>query len=642
MVIVLVVDQYADLNNGTTVTARRFAETLKRHGHEVRVVGVVGRMGEQHPKGAASPAPEEGVYPVPERYIPVVTPVSHLHGMRFGKPDREVLRRALTGADLVHILQPYKLGQVALKMAKAMGIPVTGAFHTQPENISANIGLGNVDFVNRFIYRHLYHTFFRFVDDIHCPSRFIAGELRRHGYHQRLHIISNGMDPGFTPGPDTRPEEWRDRFVILSIGRFSGEKRQDLLLRAARLSRYADRIQLVLAGRGPRERRLRRLARGLAHPVQFGFYPREELTRLARSCDLYVHAADFEIEGISCLEAFACGAVPVIGTSPKSATHQFALEDACKFEAGDPQSLADRIDYWVENPLKRQLLSARYARIAEEMRVEHSVRQIEVVFDQAVERNRRALARRQAGLSITRTAPEPYQSPVGRWLSRLGVTLALPLLLAIDKLALGLKFVGLKNLRGIYGGFVTVCNHVHPLDSTMVGLSLFPRQVFFPTLAANTRLKLAGPLVRALGGCPIPDSIGGLTRFFAGLERTLERGGCVHFFPEGELVPYSENLRPFQSGAFHLALRRRVPVVPMVLTYRETRGIARLWRRRPSMTLVVDKPMYSIDNEPTAEAQDRLKEAVYQEMERLSATGGRVRQNFTLVVGNDYWDRISS
>ena len=38
MKILLVMDQFDHTNNGTTMSAVRFAETLKRHGHEVRIV----------------------------------------------------------------------------------------------------------------------------------------------------------------------------------------------------------------------------------------------------------------------------------------------------------------------------------------------------------------------------------------------------------------------------------------------------------------------------------------------------------------------------------------------------------------------------------------------------------------------------
>jgi len=93
------------------------------------------------------------------------------------------------------------------------------------------------------------------------------------------------------------------------IGRLSPEKRQDVLIRAVMKSRYADRIQLYFAGSGPWEKKLRRLGNKLPNPPVFGYYNRDELIKLIHECDLYVHASDAEIEGISLIEAFACGLV---------------------------------------------------------------------------------------------------------------------------------------------------------------------------------------------------------------------------------------------------------------------------------------------------------------------------------------------
>jgi hypothetical protein len=40
MNILIVIDQFDDANNGTTISAQRFAETLKRHGNEVRILSI--------------------------------------------------------------------------------------------------------------------------------------------------------------------------------------------------------------------------------------------------------------------------------------------------------------------------------------------------------------------------------------------------------------------------------------------------------------------------------------------------------------------------------------------------------------------------------------------------------------------------
>jgi len=68
------------------------------------------------------------------------------------------------------------------------------------------------------------------------------------------------------------------------------------------------------------------------------------------------------IEGISLIEAFACGLVPIISDSKQSAAAQFALGPQNLFKAGSPESLAEKIDYWLDHPeqlkkLKRNMLN---------------------------------------------------------------------------------------------------------------------------------------------------------------------------------------------------------------------------------------------------------------------------------------------
>ena len=82
---------------------------------------------------------------------------------------------------------------------------------------------------------------------------------------------------------------------------------------------------------------------------------------LRSETDLYVHAADAEIEAISCIEAFSSGIVPVIANSPKSATPQFALDERSLFQAGSSDDLAAKIDYWLSEPAERARMEAEYS-----------------------------------------------------------------------------------------------------------------------------------------------------------------------------------------------------------------------------------------------------------------------------------------
>ena len=57
--------------------------------------------------------------------------------------------------------------------------------------------------------------------------------------------------------------EFKDKFLILSVGRYSREKSQDTLLKAIRYSKYKDKIQIILAGQGVKERYYKKLAKKL-------------------------------------------------------------------------------------------------------------------------------------------------------------------------------------------------------------------------------------------------------------------------------------------------------------------------------------------------------------------------------------------
>ena len=201
--------------------------------------------------------------------------------------------------------------------------------------------------------------------------------------------IKAGLDfTNLFPRAVPRAPALEGRWLITMVGRLSEEKRQDVLIDAVARCRHADAIQLVLAGQGPKEASLRHLAKKLPIPPVFGFYTPEQLCTLLCMTDLYVHAADVEIEAIACLEAVACGRVPVIADSPLSATPQFALDERSLFPAGDVDALAQKIDWWLDHPEERAHMSQVYAESANAYRLEASAEKAEAMFDAAIRDNR--------------------------------------------------------------------------------------------------------------------------------------------------------------------------------------------------------------------------------------------------------------
>mgnify|MGYP000012458016 FL=1 len=372
MKILIVIDQFDNSNNGTTISARRFTKGLQSAGNEVYVVSTGDKKDE---------------YKFNLKELPLPPGISHIvksQGMSFAIPNTEVLEKAISSVDIVHFYMPFFISKSGLKICEKLHIPHTAAFHVQPENITYSIGLGTNTKVNDFIYTHYRDSFFNHFSHIHCPSEFIANELKEHGYTAKLHVISNGVDDEFKYYGKEKLPEFKDKFVITMIGRYSNEKRQDVLIDAISKSKHADKIQLVLAGKGPKEAKYKKLGEKLINPPVMKFYNTDDLIDLLKSTDLYVHSADAEIEAISCIEAFACGNVPIIANSPNSATKQFALVKESLFEAGNSTDLANKIDFWIENEDYRKEMELKYSQSAEKYRLKDSIKKMEEMFEDAI------------------------------------------------------------------------------------------------------------------------------------------------------------------------------------------------------------------------------------------------------------------
>ena len=98
------------------------------------------------------------------------------------------------------------------------------------------------------------------------------------------------------------------------------------------------------------------------NPVIQKLYKHEELNTALWCGDLYVHTSIVEIEAISCLEAIACGMVPVIADSKKSATRMFALDDRCKYQSKNIDDLTSHIEYWYEHQEEMNEMREKYSK----------------------------------------------------------------------------------------------------------------------------------------------------------------------------------------------------------------------------------------------------------------------------------------
>ncbi len=382
MKILFVVNNVYATGNGLSASARRTAEYLRASGDDVKFLSGAN----PDPNG---PQPE---FLLGEFKVPIFDGLIKQQGYTFANRDREVIREAVRWADLVHLEEPFFLEMATARIAEEEGKPCTGTYHLHPENLFASIHMGWEKALNTTTLRLWRDAVFNKCLLVQCPTENVKERLVRYHFKPELRVISNGLlieDRGEDADVNALVDPTA-RYHVLYIGRLSVEKDPFTLLRAMEFCRHRNDLQLIFAGRGPMEDKVKAEAQVLVekgilpHAPSFAFLPIGKLQALARKADLYVHCATIEVEGLSCLEAIGTGLVPIIAKAKLSATSQFALSPKSTFPAGNAKALATRIDDWLDHDENRKREAERYKALPEQYAIEKSIAELRQMFADAL------------------------------------------------------------------------------------------------------------------------------------------------------------------------------------------------------------------------------------------------------------------
>ena len=373
MKIAFVTDAY-NYGRGGDVATIRMAEGLKKRGHVITVV-------------AAMSVQEERFFQVKGFALPGAKESFKKMDYAWGVPEKKVLRNAFADVDLVQVQHPFFLGYGAVKVAKAMGKPVIGAFHVQPQNILGLMGLKG-RFKELFLAKMFRFLMFNRVPFLQCPSQFAADLMKKSGCKSTLRVISNGMPPEFKATEEARPDWFGDKLVLLCVARHAPEKRQELIIQGVKHSKYADKIQLMLCGQGETMAALKVLGAELPVKPFIQHVSDADKLKYLNTADMFVQASIVELESLSCLEAIGCGLPCLIGDSQHSAAPQFALDERFLFASDDVDSLADRINYWFEHRVELKAYKQKALAMAKNYCMEKCLDKMEALYAEAIQQHK--------------------------------------------------------------------------------------------------------------------------------------------------------------------------------------------------------------------------------------------------------------
>lgn len=188
----------------------------------------------------------------------------------------------------------------------------------------------------------------------------------------------------------------------------------------------------------------------------------------------------------------------------------------------------------------------------------------------------------------------------------------------VNRIRYGLKIEGREKIRQnrklFAHGAMTICNHVHRWDMICVLQAMRYRKSWIPMYAQAFNGK-DGFLMKHIGGIAIPDNLSSLRKFNEAFDELHADNQWIHIFPESCSWYYYAPLRPFKIGAFNMAYRYSLPVIPMIITFRPRTGWRRLFSKGdPLLTIHVGDPIVPDTKAPRKEEAARMRDTAHHAM----------------------------
>lgn len=178
---------------------------------------------------------------------------------------------------------------------------------------------------------------------------------------------------------------------------------------------------------------------------------------------------------------------------------------------------------------------------------------------------------------------------------------------------------GIENLQKIETGAILTCNHFNPFDSFSI------EKVFRTSGQAKTKKLykviregnytnfpgLYGFFFRNCDTLPLSSNKRTMIEFMKAVEIILQRGDFILIYPEQSMWWNYRKPKPLKNGAFKLAARNNVPVIPIFITMQDSNIIGDDGFPVQEYIINIEDPIYPNEELSERENTQIMKEKNY-------------------------------
>lgn len=182
---------------------------------------------------------------------------------------------------------------------------------------------------------------------------------------------------------------------------------------------------------------------------------------------------------------------------------------------------------------------------------------------------------------------------------------------------------GFENFDSVSGGAVITCNHFSVCDNYAIYRAirkrLGRRNLYKVIREGNyTNFKgLYGFFFRHCNTLPLSSDMQTMKKFFKSVDVLLKRGDKILIYPEQSMWWNYRKPRPMKNGAFRIAVRSNVPVIPAFITMEDTDALDSDGFKIQAYTIHFLKPIYPKDGLSEKQNSEMLKEENFKEWKEV-------------------------
>lgn len=379
LTVVIGADTFAPEVNGSATFTASLAGGLAKRGHTVHVVAPAdgkrthGTFQEEHGGHAVTVHRLRSLRWRPHPWLRFALP------WRIQANSARILDEV--HPDVVHFQSNMVVGRGLSQQALKRGIRVVATNHAMPENLIEFSLLPRFTrpLLERWWWRDADHIYGR-AEIMTSPTRRAADFVEEHTKIKKVLAISCGLDASnYTPSFEPRSEN-----LILFVGRVTGEKQIDKLIKAFALIHPDLNAKLEIVGGGELEADLRDLAEslGVGDRVTFDGYVTDQFLRQALTrATVFAMPSIAELQSIATMEALASG-LPVVAANAMALPH--LVRDGINgylFEPGDVDAFARRLADVLELPAEKlREFKLASLKIVEAHDINHTISTFEEIY----------------------------------------------------------------------------------------------------------------------------------------------------------------------------------------------------------------------------------------------------------------------